>query len=196
MKATATLIGVITWLGLWLTPDQQGQRLMDRSQFAAAAVTFDDPLRQGVAWYRAGEFARAEQAFAEVETAESEFNRGNCLILRGKYDDAVARYDRALKLRPGWEDAQINRSIALARAKLTAREGDEMGDQQIGADEIVFDKKKDSGGQQTEAEGEQPLSDAAMQALWLRRVQTRPADFLKSKFAYQLAMERDDEASE
>ncbi|HIE98204.1 MAG: hypothetical protein ABGZ53_25045 [Fuerstiella sp.] len=33
----------------------------------------------------------------------------------------------------------------------------------------------------------QPLSDSAMQALWLRRVQTKPADFLKAKFAYQLA---------
>jgi Ca-activated chloride channel family protein len=26
-----------------------------------------------------------------------------------------------------------------------------------------------------------------MQALWLRRVQTRPADFLRAKFAYQQA---------
>jgi Ca-activated chloride channel family protein len=27
-----------------------------------------------------------------------------------------------------------------------------------------------------------------MQSLWLRRVQTRPADFLKAKFEYQQAM--------
>jgi Ca-activated chloride channel family protein len=27
-----------------------------------------------------------------------------------------------------------------------------------------------------------------MQAMWLRRVQTRPADFLRAKFAYQHAM--------
>ena len=67
-----------------------------------------------------------------------------------------------------------------------ARRG-EMGDQQIGADEIVFDKDKNSGGQDTETEKAQPLSDAAMQALWLRRVQTKPADFLKAKFAYQLS---------
>ena len=62
-----------------------------------------------------------------------------------------------------------------------------MGDQKLGADEIVFDRNKKSGGQDTETEETQPLNDSAMQAMWLRRVQTRPADFLRAKFAYQLA---------
>ena len=31
------------------------------------------------------------------------------------------------------------------------------------------------------------LSDAQLQALWLRRVQTKPAEFLRAKFAYQLS---------
>jgi Ca-activated chloride channel family protein len=29
------------------------------------------------------------------------------------------------------------------------------------------------------------LSNEQVQALWLRRVQTKPADFLRAKFAYQ-----------
>ena len=62
-----------------------------------------------------------------------------------------------------------------------------MGDQKLGADDIVFDKSKRSGGQETETDATQPLSDSAMQAMWLRRVQTKPADFLRAKFAYQLA---------
>jgi Ca-activated chloride channel family protein len=62
-----------------------------------------------------------------------------------------------------------------------------MGDQKLGADDITFDKGQNRDGQETEAEGEPQLSDAEMQALWLRRVQTKPADFLKAKFAYQLA---------
>jgi Ca-activated chloride channel family protein len=62
-----------------------------------------------------------------------------------------------------------------------------MGDQKIGADDVVFDKNKKPGGQDTQTDGEQPLSNSAMQALWLRRVQTKPADFLRSKFAYQLS---------
>ena len=90
-------------------------------------------------------------------------------------------------MNPELEDARINREIAIARAKLVEKKGGDMGDQKIGADEIVFDKNKQSGGQDTETEGSQPLSDSEMQALWLRHVQTKPADLLKAKFAYQLS---------
>jgi Ca-activated chloride channel family protein len=181
------IVGAITWWSLWFTPDQQGQRLMNRGEFQAAAETFRDPMRQGVAWFRAGEFEKAEQSFARLGTADAEFNRGNCLIMRGKYDQAVERFNRALELNPELEAARINRNIAIARAKLVEKKGGDMGQQEIGADEIVFDKNKKSGGQDTETEGSQPLSDSEMQALWLRRVQTKPADFLKAKFAYQLS---------
>jgi Ca-activated chloride channel family protein len=181
------IVGAITWWSLWFTPDQQGQRLMNRGEFQAAAETFRDPMRQGVAWFRAGEFEKAEQSFARLGTADAEFNRGNCLIMRGKYEEAVERFDRALELNPELEAARINRNIAIARAKLVEKKGGDMGQQEIGADEIVFDKNKKSGGQDTETEGSQPLSDSEMQALWLRRVQTKPADFLKAKFAYQLS---------
>lgn len=191
MKGISTLliIGSITWANLWLTPDQQGQRLMNRKEFTAAAEVFQDPMRQGVAWFRAGEFEKAEQAFARVATPEADFNRGNCLIMRGKYEAAIERFDRALKLRPDWEDAQVNRDIAIARAKMIEQKGGDMGDQKLGADEIRYDKNKESGGQETEVNEGQELSDSAMQALWLRRVQTKPADFLKARFAYQLATE-------
>ena len=181
------VIGAITWWSLWFTPDQQAQRLMNRGDFPAAAETFRDPLRQGVAWYRAGEFEKAEQAFARSGTPEAEFNRGNCLVMLGKYEPAIERYDRALELNPELEDARVNRGIAVARAKLVERKGGDMGDQKVGADEITFDKSKNPGGQDTETEAAQPLTDADMQALWLRRIQTKPADFLKAKFAYQLA---------
>jgi len=189
MRSIPLLVAItgVTWSGLWFTPDQQGQRRMKRGDFAAAAEMFRDPMWQGVAWFRGGEFAKAEQAFARAATPEAEFNRGNCLVMLGKYEAAAARYDRALELRPDWEDARINRDIAAARARLVERRGEDMGDQKLGADEITFDKGKKRGGQETQVDGEPALSEAEMQALWLRRVQTKPADFLKAKFAYQLA---------
>lgn len=195
MKTFAALLAVavvagISWSELWLTSEQQAQRLMDNGDYAAAAEAFRDPMRQGAAWFRAGEFEKAEGAFARVATAEAEFNRGNCLIMQGKYEPAVARFDRALKLRPDWEDAQVNRGIAAARAEMVKQTGGDMGDQKLGADDVVFDKNKKPGGQETQTDGDQPLSDSAMQSLWLRRVQTKPADFLKSKFAYQLAADQ------
>ena len=192
MKASAfflvvVVVGGLSWSELWLTNEQRAERLLDDGEFAAAAEAFRDPMRKGAAWFRAGEFEKAEQAFARVASAEAEFNRGNCLIMLGKYELAVARMDRALELRPNWEDARVNRTIAAARAKLLKQTGGDMGDQKLGADDVVFDKGKKSGGQDTQTDGYQPLSDSAMQSLWLRRVQTKPADFLRSKFAYQLS---------
>lgn len=184
-----TALVAITWAGLWFTPEQSGQRLMDQEEFEAAAQAFEDPMRVGVAWYRAGEFEKAEQAFARVPSAEAEFNRGNCLVMQGKYEAAVKRFDRALELRPDWEDAQVNREVAAIRADRTRQEGGDMGDQKIGADKIVFDNQKKGGSQETEVDQQQAMSQSEMQAMWLRRVQTKPADFLRSKFAFQLSEE-------
>jgi Ca-activated chloride channel family protein len=176
------------WTSLWFTPDQLGQREFRQGEFETAAQTFIDPMWQGAAWYRAGEFEKAAQVFARLGTAEANFNQGNAWLMRGKYETAITGYDRALEKRPDWREAQENRELAVARAGMVKRQGGEMGDQKIGADRIVFDKKKKSGGQDTRAGGEQAVRNAAVQGMWLRRVQTKPADFLKAKFAYQNAM--------
>ena len=177
------------WLSLWLTPDQQGQWHFNRGEFVEAAAAFQDPIWQGAAWYRAGEFEKAAQAFARRSTPEASFNEGNARLMLGKYDQAIAAYERALEQRPTWAAARENRDLAAARAKLLEQSGGEMGDQKIGADEVVFDSKQPPGGQDTEVAGDQVMSDSAIQALWLRRVQTKPSEFLRAKFAYQQALE-------
>lgn len=195
LTTIAILIG-FSWVGLWYSPDQLGQRLFNQGEFQDAAMTFQDPYRQGIAWFRAGEFEKAEQSFARVGTPESEYNRGNCLVMLGKYEAAVGRFDRAIQLNPTWEDAQINREIAATRAKLLEQKGGDMGDQKIGADKIVFDKSKKSEGEETQTDEVAPLPASAVQELWLRRVQTKPASFLKAKFAYQLAVGNNEEGQE
>lgn len=182
------LVIALSWAGLWWTADQQGQREFQREEYVQAAEKFTDPMWQGTAWYRAGEFQKAAQAFSRCSSPEARFNEGNAWLMQGKYDTAIANYEKALATRPDWKEARENRDLAAARAKLLNHEGGDLGDQKLGADDVVFDKKK-PGGQDTEIAGEQATSDSAVQAIWLRRVQTRPADFLRSKFAYQLATE-------
>lgn len=181
------------WAGLWLTPDQQGQRYFQRGEFAEAAQAFRDPMWQGAAWYRAGEFEKAAQAFARRDTADAHFNQGNAWLMRGQYQTAIASYERALEKRPDWKEAADNRALAIARAETVEQKGGDMGDQKIGADKVVFDKNTENKGQETEIAGGKALSDQEVQALWLRRVQTRPADFLKAKFAYQQAQKPEPE---
>lgn len=180
---------------LFLTREQAAQRAFERGDFAAAAELFVDPWRRGTALHAAGEFEAAASAFARLDTAEGHYDRAHALILLGRYEQAVQALDRALELRPGWEDAETNRAIARARAQRLERPQDAPGTGgQLAADELVFDGAgPNASDSQEEAGAGTALSDAEIQALWLRRVEPRPADFLRVRFAWQLAQREERE---
>ena len=189
----------LNWPGWWLTPEQQAQRAFDRGAYDEAARLYQDPMRVGTAWYRAGEFERAAAAFGRVNTPEAAFNQGNALVLRGQYAAALDAYDRALQERPDWAEARENRGIAeirLARKQASSEQGGKPTE--IGADDVVFDQNQGNGQDQDEIEVEsaQGMSDQELRALWLRKSQTSPAVFLKAKFAAQLAAENQGEAGQ
>jgi Ca-activated chloride channel family protein len=183
-----------SFANLWQTPEQQGQRLLARGRYAEAARRFQEPLWQGVALYRDGQFKAAAAAFARRDTPESVFNRGNALLMHGKYTEAIASYDRALLARPDWLEARANRDLAEARRQQLAPPADDAGGTggQLEADEYVFeDRPRQSGDSKAvEVVSGEKLSEAQVQALWLRRVQTKPADFLRAKFAYQYSRQQ------
>ncbi len=186
---------------LWQTQDQQAQSAFDKEDYGRAAKLFTDPMRRGVAQFRAGEFKAAAATFGRVASPEGAFNRGNALIMLGKYKEAIIAFDRALTKRPEWEEAKTNRRIAAVRAKRKEDAGEDRGGPtELGADDVVFDEsaKKESGGDETEDEAGagDSLSDKEIQAMWLRRVQTRPADFLRSKFAFQYARSQAEKTGE
>lgn len=169
-----------------LTSDQGGYRLYRQERYQDAAERFTTPMWRGAALFRAGEFKQAAGIYAGYDTAEAAYNHGTSLVMLGKYEDAIVRYERALELRPGWEDAQVNLEIARARAEKLKKEGGDMTGGQMGADDIVFTKGKPSPeAGDDEIEAGQALGDAEMRTVWLRNVQTKPADFLRAKFAYQ-----------
>lgn len=168
------------------TPDQQAYQSFQDGTFEEAAHTFRDQRWKGTALFMNGDFKEAAGLFAGYNTAEAAFNQGNALVMLGKYEDAAERYTHALTLQPDWEDATINRQIALTRAALLKAKGGEGTGGKLGADEIVFgDEPSPPGTGDEETVKTQEASGEELQALWLRQVQTKPADFLRSKFAYQ-----------
>ncbi|BCP52666.1 hypothetical protein K32_12830 [Kaistia sp. 32K] len=188
VAVTALALGAakMGWNDLWASPDQRGRYLFERGRYADAAESFRDPVWRGAALMRAGDFKAAAEAFSRRDTAEGAYDQGNALVMLGQYEAAVGRYDRALELKPGWDDATANRKLAQIRADKMKAPGGDLGDQEEGADEIVYDKDaKNPDGQDTQV-NDQPMSDEQVRALWLKRVQTKPADFLRARFAYQL----------
>jgi Ca-activated chloride channel family protein len=185
MKRLAVLVLLIGWQDLWSTPDQRGQRLMEAGRYAEAAAQFADPMWRGVAQFRAGDFKTAAETFGGMDTADAAYDQGTALIMLGKYDDAIQRFDRALALRPGWADAQANRTLATVRAAKVKQTGGDTGDQEQTADQIVYDKTK-KGGLDTKIDGAAVMSDQSVRAMWLKRIEPRPAEFLRSRFLFQL----------
>lgn len=182
----------LDWADLWFTPDQQGQRLMDRGEYSKAAEKFTTPERIGSALFMAGDFKSAASVLGRSRSAEAHYNRGNALIMLGDYDAAIEAYESALAKRPDWPEAEQNLQIATLRKQALAPPEDDYGGTggQLEADEIVFDqdgRTKNASGEQVLDAADQQMNEEAMRAMWLRKVETRPADFLAARFNYQLA---------
>ncbi len=170
------------------TEDQKGYRLFQKAQFDIAAQEFNSLSWKGAALYRGGKFEEAAAAFSGMESPEGALNHGNSLVMLGKYEDAIERYERALTLKPDWSPAMTNLALAKNRAKSLEQKGGEMTGGKLEADEYVFSKAKTSErGEEETVSGDEP-SKAEQRAIWLRQIQTKPADFLRTKFAYQYQM--------
>jgi len=184
------------WADLWFTPDQQGQRLMDKGEYQQAAEKFKTPEQIGTALFMAGDFESAASVLGRSGSAQAHYNRGNANIMLGQYDAAIEAYQSALSRQPGWLEAEQNMQIAIARKQALAPPEDDFGGTggMLAADEIVFDQSgrvNKSSSEQVIDAAEQQQGEDAMRAMWLRKVETRPADFLAVRFNYQLATRED-----
>ncbi|MGH8027356.1 MAG: tetratricopeptide repeat protein [Pseudoxanthomonas sp.] len=74
-------------------------------------------IERGADAYRKGDYAAAEQAFTGIDSADAWYNQANALAKQGRYDEAIAAYDQALKRQPKMEDAIENRKVVDAARK-------------------------------------------------------------------------------
>jgi Ca-activated chloride channel family protein len=179
------------WIDWFLTPDQQGRMTYEDLQFSAAADLFEDPMWQGIAAYSAGRYEDAAAAFARVPTAEGFFNRGNALMKSGEYATAITAFEQAVAEAPDWSQARDNLALALYISEYIqrTREQSDTGDETaMGAGDFKFDNNKDSG-QESVISGETGLEPQSAEK-WMRSVDTRAGDFLRTRFAIEASREQ------
>lgn len=182
-----------SFINLWLTPDQQGRFFFERGNYAEAAERFEDPFWKGVAYYVNEDFKNAIAQFAQLKTPEAYFNLGNAYAHSSNYKTAIKNYERALGMKPDFINAQLNRDIVQAQLEKEQKLKKEREQEQTGQmkpdytiieENTPLDKKEDRNQQQKSNSFDTGNDELA--ELWLRNVQTTPADFLKQKFQYQL----------
>jgi Ca-activated chloride channel family protein len=99
------------WADLWKTPDQQGIKLLENGKADTAVHVFKDKNWQAVSFYRSGDYEKAFKQFNENKTSDGQYNAGNAAAFEGKYQDAIAAYDKAIALNSNNNDAIMNREI-------------------------------------------------------------------------------------
>jgi len=181
-------VGGNWFLDLWLTPDQQGRLAYEDRRYDEAARLFEDPMWKGLAYYRLGRYAEAADAFARVPTADGLFNMGNALIKAREYKKAATAFEQALIEDPDLQAARHNLVVAEALVAYLNRIREQSGtgeQNELGADDYTFDLEAGEGEARVMTQADQLRLESADQ--WMRIVDTRPADFLRSKFALEAA---------
>ncbi len=198
------------WWDLWLTPNQQGQRLFNKNEYLEAAKHYTDPLRKGVAYYYAGEYKLAHGAFLALQNDASPeakdfglYNAASALARQREYLAArdllqsLADKDTLSdKLRP---DVEHNLKVIDGIVEEINRTSESQAGSTDGPEEsFELDQDKprtaDGADEKTVAElmlketlnaneilGSQELADK-----WLKRVEADPKYFLRAKFQIQL----------
>jgi len=175
--------------GWFWTPDQQGQRAMERHDYEAAAAHFLDPYHRGYALYRDGQYAEAVAVLDRLDTPEAATLQGISHIRLRAYRDAVEDFRKALSRAPG--DPVLAANLATAEAIVDyverVQEQSDTGDtEEMKPDEVAFDNK-DNRGQDTEVPVPQTASMPLSADQWMSGVDTETGDFLRQRFALEAA---------
>lgn len=176
-----------TLSGWFWTPDQQGSRLFAAHSYPEAAEAFADPSWRAAALFRAGKYTEAAEVLAPIQTSVAQYDRGIALVRGRDYAGAQSAFEAALELDPGNAAAAHNLDVTkrIIAYLSEAREASDEDEQSLPPDSTVDDLSGDEGKLARIDAGSQLSEDSA--DAWMRSVETRPADFLKSRFAIEAA---------
>ncbi len=88
---------------------------IQKGEYSKATGKFDDNYKNGVAEYKAGNFAKAEELFRKSKRKEvagkASYNLAGSLVKQQKLEDAIKEYENLLKVEPNNKKAQHNLEV-------------------------------------------------------------------------------------
>ena len=100
------------FIDLWETKDYQAQQHYEKGAYDQAGALYTDPLHQGAAWYKAGDYNKAIEAFEKDSTAMGAYNLGLAYYQNGDYAAAALAFGNASEIDPDMESAKQNQKLA------------------------------------------------------------------------------------
>jgi len=178
--------------------EYQAQKKYDTGNYVEAALNFEDPMRKGVAYYKAGDFISAQTAFEKDTTTASLYNLGLTYAKLGQLEKSQEIFEKVLQKDPANKNASSNlKHIISAIAVLDSLQPEEVALNENG--KRAKNKKNDSpedlsgGGQKATKKELDELPDDFKSGkgeipknILMRKVDDDPALFLTRKFKYQI----------
>lgn len=150
-----------SWQNLWQTKTRQAQQHYQQQEYQSAQQKFTDPLWQGNAAYRAGNYQQATESFWQAIKQEPSVaawhNLGNSLAMQQQYQQALDAYQEALVLDPNSESAATN--AELMRQLLQQQQAEQQQQQQQG--DSAEEQHSEAASQQDSTEQQQAAEQNA-----------------------------------
>jgi Ca-activated chloride channel family protein len=148
------------WMGnIFKNADQQGLEAFKKQEFDKASSTFTDQMWKGVAHYKNKDYEAALNAFTSVPGPESAYNQGNVLARLGQLEQAIEKYDEALKERPSHTNAMANRKVVEGLLQQQQQQQEQEQENQDGQQQDGEDQKSGESENSDQPSGEQSKSD-------------------------------------
>jgi Ca-activated chloride channel family protein len=172
-----------SWTDLWLSDDQQAERLLSEGNAEDAAALFENEEWKAVADYRTEDYAASDDGFANKNDSMNLYNFGNAKALQGEFDAAIDAYEQVLAMDSSDDDAQYNLDLVRKfkeQQEQQQQEGEEQQDSESGGDGEQSDSSNQSNqdGEEVESQsdgeseqnesaqdGDQDMSEEDMKAL-------------------------------
>jgi len=113
-RASRRMAGLVLCLSMPWIGELQAEESKNGNLWQRPDQIQHQQLKEGVHAYHEGDYTKAQRLFSDSDNAEAWYNQGNALARQGRYEQAIAAYDRALAQQPDMEDAIANRAIVEA----------------------------------------------------------------------------------
>ena len=159
------------WQKPFMNDNQEALNSYQRGKYKDAVNQFNDETWKASSLYKSGDYEGALNAYQNIPGPNSAYNQGNALAKLGKLEEAIQKYDQALREAPDFEDARTNKKIIEDLLKQQQQQnqneqqqnqdqnesGDnsEQNDSQ-NSDQNNQDGSNDQSGQQNPGEDQQP----------------------------------------